>query len=99
MQRNIGVAVAYVLIALDSSLKGLGKLHRLTRRPFKRISINSWEVLGEAIQTVMRRYGIPEPYEKLKALTRGKAVTKELLQRVRADHWIYRMTPGSGCLS
>jgi len=45
----------------------------------------AWEVLGEAVQTVMRRYGIPEPYEKLKALTRGQAVTQKLLQDFIAD--------------
>ena len=42
---------------------------------------DAWEVLGEAVQTVMRRYGIPEPYEKLKALTRGQPVTRELLHQ------------------
>jgi adenylosuccinate lyase len=41
---------------------------------------NSWEVLAEPIQTVMRRYGVPEPYEKLKALTRGQAMTRDVLQ-------------------
>ena len=43
--------------------------------------MSAWEVLAEAVQTVMRRYGIPEPYEKLKALTRGQAVTKDILQQ------------------
>jgi adenylosuccinate lyase len=46
---------------------------------------DAWEVLAEAVQTVMRRYGIPEPYEKLKALTRGKAVTQDLLQEFIAS--------------
>jgi len=78
VQRNIGVAVAYVLIAIDSSLKGLEKLQADPEAIQKDID-QSWEVLGEAVQTVMRRYGVPEPYEKLKALTRGKPVSKELL--------------------
>ena len=78
VQRNFGVAIAFLLIAIDSCLKGLGKLEADPAAIQKDIE-QSWEVLGEAIQTVMRRYGIPEPYEKLKALTRGKQVTKELL--------------------
>jgi len=78
VQRNFGVAIAYMLIAIHSCLKGLGKLEADPVAMQKDIE-QSWEVLGEAIQTVMRRYGIPEPFEKLKALTRGKQVTKELL--------------------
>ena len=78
VQRNFGVAIAYILIAIHSCLKGLDKLEADPAAMQKDIE-QSWEVLGEAIQTVMRRYGIPEPYEKLKALTRGKQVTKELL--------------------
>ena len=78
VQRNFGVAIAYILIAIHSCLKGLDKLEADPVAMQKDIE-QSWEVLGEAIQTVMRRYGIPEPYEKLKALTRGKQVTKELL--------------------
>jgi len=78
VQRNFGVAIAHLLIAIDSCLKGLGKLEADPAAIQTDIE-QSWEVLGEAIQTVMRRYGIPEPYEKLKALTRGKPVTKELL--------------------
>jgi adenylosuccinate lyase len=78
VQRNFGVAIAYLLIAIHSCLKGLGKLEADPAVIQKDIE-QSWEVLGEAIQTVMRRYGVPEPYEKLKALTRGKQVTKELL--------------------
>lgn len=76
--RNFGVAVAYVLIAIQSCLKGLEKL-QADREVLHRDIERSWEVLAEAVQTVMRRYGIPEPYEKLKALTRGKAVTEERL--------------------
>ncbi len=78
LQRNIGVALAHVVVAIDSSLKGLGKLQADPERIQSDID-QSWEVLGEAVQTVMRRYGVPEPYEKLKDLTRGKTVTRELL--------------------
>ncbi len=78
VQRNFGVALAYVTIALKSLQKGLGKLD--ANRDVIAADINdAWEVLAEAVQTVMRRYGIPEPYEKLKALTRGKPVTRDVL--------------------
>jgi len=79
VQRNFGIAVGYVVIAMRSLQKGLGKLQADRERLAADLDA-SWEVLGEAIQTVMRRYGIPEPYEKLKALTRGRAVTPELLR-------------------
>ncbi|MBT8079088.1 MAG: adenylosuccinate lyase [Gammaproteobacteria bacterium] len=79
VQRNIGVAMAHVLIALQSVQKGLGKL-QLNRERIKADVADNWEVLGEAVQTVMRRYGIPEPYEKLKALTRGRQVDKAMMQ-------------------
>jgi adenylosuccinate lyase len=78
VQRNFGLAVGYVLIAMHSLLAGLGKLQANPQAMCQDVD-KSWEVLGEAIQTVMRRYGIAEPYEKLKALTRGKMVTRELL--------------------
>ncbi len=78
VQRNFGVALAYTLIALKSARKGLGKLE-LNRDAIAADLDEAWEVLGEALQTVMRRYGIPEPYEKLKALTRGQAVTRTVL--------------------
>ena len=78
VQRNIGPAIAYAVIALQSLRKGLGKLQADRKRIAADID-DAWEVLGEAIQTVMRRYGIPEPYEKLKALTRGQTVNKEML--------------------
>lgn len=78
VQRNFGVALGYVTIALASLQKGLGKLD--ANREVIAADINdAWEVLAEAVQTVMRRYGIPEPYEKLKALTRGKPVTRDIL--------------------
>ena len=79
VQRNFGVALGYILIALQSVQKGLGKL-RANERQINDDIDERWEVLGEAVQTVMRRYGVPEPYEKLKALTRGQQVTRELLQ-------------------
>ena len=78
VQRNLGVAIGYVLIALQSLKKGVGKL-QVNRDVVQADVSGAWEVLAEAVQTVMRRYGIPEPYEKLKALTRGQAVTKDVL--------------------
>ena len=78
VQRNLGVAIAYIMIALQSLKKGVGKLQ--VNRDVIRADVSAaWEVLAEAVQTVMRRYGIPEPYEKLKALTRGHAVNKSVL--------------------
>ena len=78
VQRNYGVAIGYTLIALHSAIKGTSKL-MIDEAEIAADVDAAWEVLAEAIQTVMRRYGIPEPYEKLKALTRGQPVTKELL--------------------
>ncbi len=71
--RNLGVGLGHSLIAYQSSLKGLGKL-QLNPDALATDLNGCWEVLAEPIQTVMRRYGIEEPYEKLKALTRGKAI-------------------------
>jgi adenylosuccinate lyase len=84
VQRNFGVATGYLIIAMQSALKGVGKL-QLNEAAIHSDVSEAWEVLGEAVQTVMRRYGIPEPYEKLKALTRGQAVTQKLLQDFIAD--------------
>ena len=78
VQRNLGVAAGYLLIAIQSLRKGIGKL-QVNEDAIKADVSQAWEVLAEAVQTVMRRYGIPNPYEKLKALTRGQAVTKEIL--------------------
>ena len=78
VQRNFGVAIGYLLIAMQSTVKGLGKLQVDAAAVGKDIDA-AWEVLGEAVQTVMRRYGVPEPYEQLKALTRGQVVTQALL--------------------
>ena len=68
--RNLGVGVGYSLLALDSTLKGLGKLE-INRSRLQHDLDQNWEVLAEPIQTVMRRYGVDQPYEKLKTLTRG----------------------------
>ncbi|MCX2981229.1 adenylosuccinate lyase [Halieaceae bacterium IMCC14734] len=77
--RNMGVGFAYSLIAYHSLLKGLGKLELNPARLVEDLD-HSWEVLAEPIQTVMRRYAIEEPYEKLKALTRGQDMNQETLQ-------------------
>jgi adenylosuccinate lyase len=79
VQRNLGVAAAYLMIALQSLLKGVGKL-QVNEDVIRADVAEAWEVLAEAVQTVMRRYGIENPYEKLKALTRGQAVDKETLR-------------------
>ncbi|MBB3330365.1 adenylosuccinate lyase [Halomonas campaniensis] len=71
--RNLGVGLAYGLIAYEASLKGIGKLEANPTRIAEDLDA-SWEVLAEPIQTVMRRYGIEKPYEKLKELTRGKRI-------------------------
>ena len=77
--RNLGVGLAHSLIAYEASLKGIGKLELNADRLAADLD-NAWEVLAEPVQTVMRRYGIEKPYEKLKALTRGKAIDKETIQ-------------------
>ncbi|PJX14678.1 MULTISPECIES: adenylosuccinate lyase [unclassified Halomonas] len=71
--RNLGVGLAYGLIGYHASLKGISKLEANPARLAEDLD-NSWEVLAEPIQTVMRRYGIEKPYEKLKELTRGKQI-------------------------
>ena len=71
--RNMGVGFAYSLIAYQSTIKGLSKLE-LNAAVIDRDLDNAWEVLAEPLQTIMRRHGVDEPYEKLKALTRGKRV-------------------------
>lgn len=76
--RNMGVGFGYSLIAYASTLKGISKLE-INRARLAEDLDNSWEVLAEPIQTIMRRYNVPEPYEKLKALTRGQAITREVL--------------------
>jgi len=76
--RNIGVAVGHCVIAFESCLKGIGKLQLNEVRTQQDLD-NSWEVLAEALQTVMRRHGIEKPYEKLKELTRDRAVDHNTL--------------------
>lgn len=76
--RNMGVGFGYCAIAYASVIKGLGKLEINEARIAQDLD-NSWEVLAEPIQTIMRRYGVDEPYEKLKALTRGQTITADIL--------------------
>ncbi|MEE8428960.1 MAG: adenylosuccinate lyase [Gammaproteobacteria bacterium] len=78
--RNLGVAIAHGIIAYDSCIKGIGKLELNTKRTSEDLDTN-WEVLAEAVQTAMRRYGIEKPYEKLKELSRGQAVDQAALHR------------------
>jgi adenylosuccinate lyase len=77
--RNMGVGLGYSVIAFSSLEKGMGKLELNQLRLSEDLE-DSWEVLAEPIQTVMRRYGIEEPYEKLKALTRGNAMDQVTIQ-------------------
>jgi adenylosuccinate lyase len=77
--RNVGTALGHSLLAYDSALKGLGKLETNPERLAEDLN-NCWEVLAEPVQTVMRRYGVPNPYEQLKELTRGKGITPEGLR-------------------
>ena len=77
--RNLGVGFAHSLIAYEASLKGLGKLEINPARLNEDLN-NAWEVLAEPIQTVMRRYNIEKPYEKLKDLTRGKTMSAEVIK-------------------
>ncbi|MGM0693564.1 MAG: adenylosuccinate lyase [Pseudomonadota bacterium] len=100
--RNLGVGLAYGLIAYEASLKGIGKLEANPTRIAEDLDA-SWEVLAEPIQTVMRRYGIEKPYEKLKELTRGKRIdqtgfaafidTLELPAEVKAE--LKALTPAT----
>ena len=77
--RNMGVGLAYSLIAYESTIKGIGKLELDLDRVAADLA-ESWEVLAEAVQTVMRRHGVEQPYEKLKSLTRGRRITEESLR-------------------
>ncbi len=78
--RNMGVAFGYTVLALDSTLRGLGKLEANPERLAADLD-QAWEVLAEPVQTVMRRFGVPNPYEQLKELTRGKGIERDALQR------------------
>ncbi len=100
--RNMGVGFAYTTIAIHSALRGIGKLEVNAVRLNEDLDAN-WEVLAEPIQTVMRRYGIEQPYEKLKALTRGQRIDQagmqafieglDLPDQVKED--LKALTPGS----
>ncbi len=100
--RNLGVGLAHSLIAYEASLKGIGKLELNAQRLAADLDA-CWEVLAEPIQTVMRRYGIENPYEKLKELTRGKGITPEALREFidtlaipeQAKSELRTMTPAS----
>jgi len=100
--RNIGVAFGYSLLAYDACLRGLGKLETNPSRLAEDLD-NCWEVLAEPVQTVMRRYGIANPYEQLKELTRGKGISREALREFigtlaipeDARQLLLDMTPGS----
>ena len=82
--RNMGVALGYSQLALVSLGRGIDKLE-VASEPIAGDLDSAWEVLGEAVQTVMRRYGVPEPYEKLKALTRGQRLEAETLKSFILD--------------
>jgi adenylosuccinate lyase len=82
--RNMGVAFGYTLLALDSTRRGLDKLEANPQRLAEDLD-QAWEVLAEPVQTVMRRFGIPNPYEQLKELTRGKGIEKDALRRFIAQ--------------
>ena len=77
--RNMGVALGHSVLAWDSLLRGLDKLLVHPQRLDEDLD-NAWEVLAEPVQTVMRRHGLPNPYEQLKELTRGKAITEESMR-------------------
>ena len=100
--RNMGVALGYALLGADSLLRGLGKLEVNEARLAADLD-DAWEVLAEPIQTVMRRYSLPNPYERLKELTRGKTITRDAIQAFIATleipdaekQRLLAMTPGS----
>jgi adenylosuccinate lyase len=101
--RNVGIACGYSLLAYDSCLKGLGKLEANPQLLAEDLDAN-WEVLAEPIQTVMRRFGVANPYEQLKELTRGKArITREELRAfieklnipANAKKGLLELTPGN----
>jgi adenylosuccinate lyase len=99
--RALGTAFGHTLVALESLKKGLGKLNVNAERIGADLDA-SWEVLAEAVQTVMRRYGLPQPYEQLKALTRGHGITRESMREfiaglelpAEAKQRLLELTPG-----
>jgi len=100
--RNMGVALGYAVLGYESLLKGLDKLE-INEAGLAEDLDAAWEVLAEPIQTVMRRFGLPNPYERLKELTRGKAITREAIAEFIAGlelpaaekTRLLAMTPGS----
>ena len=100
--RNMGVALGYAVLAYSSLMTGLNKLE-INEVAIAEDLDSSWEVLAEPIQTVMRRFGLPQPYEQLKKFTRGAAMTRELMQGFIAGldipeaekERLLAMTPGS----
>lgn len=100
--RNIGVAIAHSVLAYQATCKGLTKL-TVNNEAISADLDNHWEVLAEAVQTIMRRYGIEQPYEKLKSFTRGQHITQELLHKFITDltlpeqvkQDLYKMTPAT----
>jgi adenylosuccinate lyase len=100
--RNLGVGIAYSTLAYQSALRGIGKLEIDLSRLQQDLD-NNWEVLAEPIQTVMRRYGVENPYEKLKALTRGQRIGRDEIQAFIAQLLIpeaakaslLQLTPGT----
>jgi adenylosuccinate lyase len=100
--RNLGVGLGHSVIAYHATLKGLSKLEINAKRLASDLD-QSWEVMAEPIQTVMRRYNIEKPYEKLKELTRGQAITQEVMQQFvqglnipdEAKQQLLTLTPGS----
>jgi adenylosuccinate lyase len=100
--RNMGVALGYGVLALDSLARGLDKLE-VNEAALAADLDAAWEVLAEPVQTVMRRHGLPDPYQQLKDFTQGKPITRELMQgfiaglAIPADDKarLLAMTPGS----
>lgn len=100
--RALGTAFGHTLVALDSLGKGLGKLTVAPERLDADLD-GAWEVLAEAVQTVMRRHGLPNPYEQLKALTRGHGITEQSMREfigslelpADAKQRLLDLTPGS----
>ena len=100
--RNLGVGFAHVFIAFDSLLRGISKLE-INHQTIADDLDSNWEVLAEPIQTVMRRYGIEKPYEKLKELTRGQRVNQQIMQAFvesldipdQAKQQLMQLTPAS----
>jgi adenylosuccinate lyase len=100
--RNLGSGFAYSLIALDSLQRGISKLE-IDQAAISRDLNQNWGVLAEPVQTVMRRYGVEQPYEKLKILTRGRQIDAQVIREFvqsldipdHAKQQLIEMTPES----